>query len=196
ALSVALAPQANLLSAQAEPASHPIWQKLAGVSASKPVNAGAAAVARKSTAVVTSRASSTAGVVSSAASGHALLFMKNKESGASAANSAPAAALTIHPSLPLDVDQSASTVASTSEQPTLVAMNDSPTTDASSSKAEKAEKAEAPQLIAQLAPDTILAQGDAGTTATPIPPVVTGQVDLEEFKPSNIIDLKVSQSRT
>src|SRR5215470_2257539 len=90
ALSVALAPQANLLPAQAEPASPPIWQKLAGVSASKPVNTGLAAVAKKSTAVVTSRTASGAGVVSGGASGHAMLFMKNKESGASAANNAPA----------------------------------------------------------------------------------------------------------
>ncbi|MFY0014692.1 hypothetical protein ABTP72_19560, partial [Acinetobacter baumannii] len=38
-----------------------------------------------------------------------------------------------------------------------------------------------------------------GTTipgAAPIPPVVTGTVDLEEFKRINVIDLKVAQSRT
>jgi Flp pilus assembly secretin CpaC len=54
------------------------------------------------------------------------------------------------------------------------------------------------QLIAQLAPDQVVAQGDQGgsVTATPIPPVVTGTVDLEEFKTTNVIDLKVSQSRT
>ena len=54
------------------------------------------------------------------------------------------------------------------------------------------------QLIAQLAPDQVVAQGDQGgnITATPIPPVVTGTVDLEEFKTTNVIDLKVSQSRT
>ena len=33
-------------------------------------------------------------------------------------------------------------------------------------------------------------------TASPIPPVVTGTVDLEEFKTTNVIDLKVAQSRT
>jgi len=56
------------------------------------------------------------------------------------------------------------------------------------------------RLLAQLAPDAIVAQGSndniSGVTTTPIPPVVSGTVDMEEFKPSNIIDLKVSQSRT
>jgi Flp pilus assembly secretin CpaC len=33
-------------------------------------------------------------------------------------------------------------------------------------------------------------------TVIPIPPVVSGTVDMEEFKASNVIDLKVSQSRT
>jgi Flp pilus assembly secretin CpaC len=42
-----------------------------------------------------------------------------------------------------------------------------------------------------------MSQNDQGSTnATPIPPVVTGTVDLEEFKTTNVIDLKVSQSRT
>ena len=42
-----------------------------------------------------------------------------------------------------------------------------------------------------------MAQGaDQNITATPIPPVVTGTVDLEEFKTTNVIDLKVAQSRT
>ena len=53
------------------------------------------------------------------------------------------------------------------------------------------------QLLAQLAPDQVVAQGtDQSITATPIPPVVTGTVDLEEFKTTNVIDLKVAQSRT
>ncbi|MDR3614427.1 MAG: pilus assembly protein N-terminal domain-containing protein [Candidatus Obscuribacterales bacterium] len=34
------------------------------------------------------------------------------------------------------------------------------------------------------------------TVAMPIPPVVTGTIDLEEFKSMNVIDLKVAQSRT
>jgi len=54
------------------------------------------------------------------------------------------------------------------------------------------------QLLAQLAPDALVAQGDTtgGVSVVPIPPVVSGTVDMEEFKASNIIDLKVSQSRT
>jgi Flp pilus assembly secretin CpaC len=46
---------------------------------------------------------------------------------------------------------------------------------------------------------TLTAQGDTSggaTSVVPIPPVVSGTVDMEEFKTSNIIDLKVSQSRT
>jgi len=43
-------------------------------------------------------------------------------------------------------------------------------------------------LLAQENPNAVV--------ASPIPPIVSGSLDLEEFKPSNIIDLKVSQSRT
>jgi Flp pilus assembly secretin CpaC len=63
----------------------------------------------------------------------------------------------------------------------------------------RGESADAKQLLAQLAPDSLVAQGDASGGApsvVPIPPVVSGTVDMEEFKASNIIDLKVSQSRT
>ncbi len=53
------------------------------------------------------------------------------------------------------------------------------------------------QLLAQLAPDQLMAQGNPDYVgATVIPPVVTGIVDLEELKTSNVIELKVSQSRT
>jgi Flp pilus assembly secretin CpaC len=54
-------------------------------------------------------------------------------------------------------------------------------------------------LLSQLAPDQVVAQSSSDATnasQSPIPPVVTGTVDLEEFKTSNIIDLKVAQSRT
>jgi hypothetical protein len=62
-----------------------------------------------------------------------------------------------------------------------------------------ASQATSQQLLAQLAPDQVVAQAaeQGGTlTATPIPPVVTGTVDLEEFKTTNVIELKTSQSRT
>jgi Flp pilus assembly secretin CpaC len=45
-------------------------------------------------------------------------------------------------------------------------------------------------MVAQTTVDT------TNLTASPIPPVVTGTVDLEEFKTTNVIDLKVAQSRT
>ncbi len=47
------------------------------------------------------------------------------------------------------------------------------------------------KLIAQAAPDQ-----SAYVTSQPIPPVVNGVVEFEEFKTTNAIDLKVSQSRT
>jgi Flp pilus assembly secretin CpaC len=49
-----------------------------------------------------------------------------------------------------------------------------------------------PKLLAQLNPGN----GTSGLTATPIPPVVSGALDMEEFKSTNVIDLKISQSRT
>ncbi len=56
-----------------------------------------------------------------------------------------------------------------------------------------------PDLLAQLPADRIVAQGTASSgspVATPIPPVVSGAIDMEEFKVSNIIELKVGQSRS
>lgn len=44
--------------------------------------------------------------------------------------------------------------------------------------------------------NSLVAQVGSGTlAATPIPPAVSGSVDLEEFKIGNVIDLKVDQSR-
>jgi Flp pilus assembly secretin CpaC len=54
-------------------------------------------------------------------------------------------------------------------------------------------------IVAANAGSQIVAQAaDQSTyvTAQPIPPVVTGTVELEEFKTTNAIDLKVAQSRT
>lgn len=100
---------------------------------------------------------------------------------------APAAALSIHPSI-----NSSSTK---DNAPTLVSYNGpvpgvTPQLSATSATHGK-------QLLAQLAPDHVIAQSTGSdVTATPIPPVVTGTVDMEEFKTTNVIDLKVSQSRT
>ncbi|MGH9551143.1 MAG: pilus assembly protein N-terminal domain-containing protein, partial [Terriglobales bacterium] len=144
---------------------------------------------------------------------HAMLFLKSKQVGMPGAV-APAAALTIHPAM------SENAVVG-GEQPTLIATADNGLQEAPAPVGLMTAPAEAkvpavsaatepaPQmvqnlgssskaLLAQLAPDQVVAQGgDTGTvTATPIPPVVTGTVDLEEFKTTNVIDLKVSQSRT
>ncbi len=193
ALSASLALlQANLLPVYSEPASPSIWQKLAGSADSKPahivashpaakartavhVNHAASAVSKKAVAVTAH------GVAASGAAGQAMLFLKTKESG----SQAPAAALTIHPAM-------SAAGAPAKEAPVLVAMNDVPLSSMMKSVPGK-------QIVAQLAPDQIVAQASdqtGGTTSTPIPPVVSGAVDLEEFKPSNVIDLKISQSRT
>lgn len=212
--------QANLLPALSEPASPSIWQQLAGVNASQSaVKTGSpkvksaphamtrSSVAKKSTSVASSKNGS--GIASGAINGHAMLFLsgKNKEAGGV---SAPAAALTIHPALPVD-QPTATASAPVREKPTLVAMNGEIPTDLAAAPATapavpvvppvpvaSAPSSSSKQLLAQLAPDQIVAQGEqtTATTASPIPPVVSGTIDLEEFKTSNVIDLKVSQSRT
>jgi Flp pilus assembly secretin CpaC len=195
ALSASLALlQANLLPVFSEPASPSIWQKLAGSTDSKPahitashpvaktkgavrVNHVASAVNKRSVAVTAH------GVATSGAAGQAMLFLRTKDAGSG--SQSPAAALTIHPSLPV-------AGAPSKEAPVLVAMNDVPVSSMIKASPNK-------QVVAQLAPDQIVAQASdqtGGTTSTPIPPVVSGAVDLEEFKSSNVIDLKISQSRT
>jgi Flp pilus assembly secretin CpaC len=138
-----------------------------------------------------------------------MLFLAGKGKDATGAAGGPAAALTIHPSLP----ENASSVEAlqATEAPALLALNDSPRTseipagdevtnkDSHKVTSKPIQVANAgKQLLAQLAPDQLIAQADQPSviTATPIPPVVTGTVDLEEFKTTNVIDLKVSQSRT
>jgi Flp pilus assembly secretin CpaC len=147
-------------------------------------------------------------------SGQEMLFFSGKNKQSSDLQM-PAAALTIHPALSID-SVNADVQVSQTESPTLVAMsetNDSSVTDGSSavSQAPVVSDASVPadsgdstktdsannKFVAQLSPDQIVAQGDqAGTTATPIPPVVSGAIELEEFKPSNVLELKVGQSRT
>lgn len=199
---------ANLLEANAAP-SPSIWQKLSGASseaqgavASKRVVKKAPHVVNTTAAVkktTTPLANYTAhSIAASGMNGQVVLFLgKGKEAGA---NKAPAAALTIHTSLP----ETTSIVAEApTAQPTLVAMNPDETvaTDATDSTVVPASSSSLvnnENLIAQLAPDQIVvAQGGPDSVnTTPIPPVVSGTVDLEEFKPTNAIDLKVSQSRT
>jgi Flp pilus assembly secretin CpaC len=210
--------QANLLPALADPEAGAIWQKLSGTSAKKTsasTSAKAKAV-KPSAGHVASRQSASAVVPD----GHAMLFLtgKGKQSALPGAI-APAAALTIHPAL--SEVAASSLVASNDDatapaQPTNVAglAAISPAPEAAPSVVspvagtDAVSGADAPrvvqnlggstkELLAQLAPDQVVAQADQGNvTATPIPPVVTGTVDLEEFKTTNVIDLKVSQSRT
>ncbi len=113
---------------------------------------------------------------------HVMLLLNGNSSGSSA--SAPAAALSIHPSLSLDT-------------PTAAPISTAGFETATAAMAEAGGDQLPTNLIAQLSPDHVIAQStSSGVTATPIPPVVTGTVDLEEFKTTNVIDLKVSQSRT
>lgn len=220
ALSVTVALlQASLLQASAAPASPSIWQQLSGASA-----AGHGAVAGKNVSKKAPRVVHTAkaakktvaseltahSVAASGMNGQVVLFLgKGKDSGAQGTQ-APAAALTIHTSLP-ETTEVAAELAPAAEQPTLVAMNPPATSNVPDEKVvsdvvasddvapettSSTALASNKQLLAQLAPDQLVAQATADTAVTPIPPVVSGTVDLEEFKPSNAIDLRVSQSRT
>jgi Flp pilus assembly secretin CpaC len=193
-VSVALA-QASLLSAQAAPSAS-IWQKMAQAPAKSAVHAPARVTAKAKVATRTNKVSAVATqkqhvalTPAANADGQAMLFLmgKNKQAGGSVA---PAAALTIHPQVSQDAAAEVSTAGDTSEQ-NLVAVNNA----AGELPQVAAPAVAAKPLFTMLAPDRpVVAQGDV--QVTPIPPVVTGTVDLEEFKSTNILDLKVSQSRT
>lgn len=211
-LSLALL-QANLLQASASPGSAAIWEKLAGASqtssksSQKPAKKKAQQVVRKSSAVKRSSLASAGtynanGIANGGSTGQVALFF-GKDKDASPATKAPGAALTIHSPMS---EQEAAPVTASAPQPKLVAMDNSIASDATAVSTPTAPAPaialaspvkESKNLLAQLAPDQLLADaGDTSTATTPIPPVVSGTVDLEEFKPSNTIELKVSQSRT
>ncbi|MBX9948902.1 MAG: pilus assembly protein N-terminal domain-containing protein [Candidatus Obscuribacterales bacterium] len=193
-VSVALA-QASLLTAQAAPSAS-IWQKMSQAPAKSAVHAPVHATAKAKVATRTNKVSAPAAknqhvalTPAANADGQAMLFLmgKNKQTGGSVA---PAAALTIHPQVSQDAAAEVSTAGDTSEQ-NLVAVNNA----AGELPQAAASAVAAKPLFTMLAPDRpSVAQGDV--QVTPIPPVVTGTVDLEEFKSTNILDLKVSQSRT
>jgi Flp pilus assembly secretin CpaC len=106
---------------------------------------------------------------------HSMLLLSGPSDTLKADNSAKAC-LTIHQSLPVPGEGGE---------------------NVEGEKKNLADGTDAKKLIAQLPPDVLIAQGDGGVTpTTPIPPVVSGTLDMEEFKSSNVIDLKVSQSRT
>jgi len=177
-----------------------IWQKMSGSKGATPKKP----VARKAPAkkAVQKKAAVKAPSINKVATTgsiddqHVMLFMSGKNKTAQVADTIPAAALSIHPSML----QSESLTTHPTDSSDIVAANSTPT-QLANTMAEiptaAATSDEASQLIAQLAPDQVIAQStSSGVTATPIPPVVTGAVDLEEFKTTNEIDLKVSQSRT
>lgn len=209
--------QVSMLPASSEPVSRAIWQKMSQGCHGKQAKAVAYVAPKRANHIkhvaLPLAPSSTA--YNALSQGHAMLFLKGKNNQGIPGSVAPAAALTIHPSLPVNTSPEIATSDSSSAQaPALVAMSQAIESSSSNKISDPAgnETSIAPlgsansrsssgsskQLLAQLAPDQVIAQADqpSTVTATPIPPVVTGTVDLEEFKTTNIIDLKVSQSRT
>ena len=193
--------QANWLQAQSEPQGA-IWQRMASSA-----NSAGAGVSRSTQRVATNIKLASAAKKAPVAkadvvdASHAMLFLsKGKDIGAGSA--APAAALTIHPSLPLEsisaapveaADLSPATAPDMASQPEI----SQPAPRIASLPSSAATTASSKQMLAQLAPDHLLAQADhTNLTPQPIPPVVTGTLDFEEYKVTNVIDLKVSQSRT
>ena len=198
-LSVLVGPVQTLVMQPAQ-AADAIWQKMSGskTATTKKTAKKATKVAPKKATVAKKPAVKTIATTSSVADEHVMLFMGGNKNAKDelATEPAPAAALSIHPSL-LQADKLA---APASHPGDIVALNSTPTqhglTMAEVPTSEAVVDSEK-QLIAQLAPDQVISQStSSGVTATPIPPVVTGAVDLEEFKTTNEIDLKVSQSRT
>ncbi|MBX9668763.1 MAG: pilus assembly protein N-terminal domain-containing protein [Candidatus Obscuribacterales bacterium] len=206
ALSVSLAlAQAGWQIAQSKPASGAIWQHMAGTAApTKKQSTNKKVVAKVQKATVAPKRVNTKSTKPSPAvsnneidESHAYLFLPGKDKSANALGGgpAPAAALSIHPSLPTAIDT-----------PTLAeSQSTTPSVDTSSEipihelvNSAEAVPTKSNDLLAQFNSDNILAQADnsGAITASPIPPVVTGTVDFEEFKPTNVIDLKVSRSRT
>ena len=186
--------QSSLMPALAEDAGS-IWQKMAG-------NSSQPATVKKSAKTVTKSTKTVAKVVTPVksaavskppvADGHSMLLLSNKKNDDSITGGAPAAALTIHPSIADNsVAPKAAPARPAAPSSDMLAMNAKDESQSANSQSK--------QLLAQLAPDQMVAQTTVDTTnitASPIPPVVTGTVDLEEFKTTNVIDLKVAQSRT
>ncbi len=158
--------QANMLSAHAEPQGA-IWQRMASSQA-----AGASKVSKPAQKVSSVKKAAPVTKSDSVSGSHAMLFLP---AGSNAAS--PSTAMAIHSASPID----------------------SATTAVVAPLASGAVSGASRPAAAQYAPDQVVAQAaDQSTyvTAQPIPPVVTGTVELEEFKTTNAIDLKVSQSRT
>jgi len=121
--------------------------------------------------------------------GNSVSAGKNKKD---VAGEPPSAMLTLHPPILEDGADHNLQHLDAAGTPTGLDITSLPKESESTTSASK-------ELLAQLAPDRLVAQSavdTSDTAASPIPPVVSGTVDLEEFKRTNIIDLKVAQSRT
>lgn len=182
--------QANWLSAQSE--SGAIWQQMAGQAQVSKQSIKPAATKGGAVKPAASKASAVD-------ASHAMLFLAGKGKEIGAGGAAPAAALTIHPGLPLDEGMNgapgvaADLAVAPKSSPDVIDHVPAIAALPSQTAVTAASKA----LLAQLSPDHVVAQADHSTlTAQPIPPVVTGTLDFEEYKVTNVLDLKVSQSRT
>lgn len=209
ALSALVALSAASQSAQAKAPSSAIWQKMAGVNEA-PAQARNGKTAKKS---VKSSRKAPAKVASASSSAldqsHAMLFIPGfgkDKAGALSTDNAPAAALSIHPSLPANIDLAPAASSDSSYSEPQTNSYGSQRTLSEIPTSEEVSTLKAPDGILDgvktandisALPDNLLAQAETGDiVATPIPPVVTGTVELEEFKPTNIIDVAVSKSRT
>ncbi len=189
--------QANWLQAQSEPQGA-IWQRMAS-SANSAGTGVSRSTQRVATNIKLANSAKKAPVAKTDAvdASHAMLFLsKGRELGAGGA--APAAALTIHPGLPLD-SAGAAPVETADLSPVTAPdiTGEAAPRQLAALPSTAASTASSKNMLAQLAPDYLLAQSDhTNLTPQPIPPVVTGTLDFEEYKVTNVIDLKVSQSRT
>lgn len=202
--------QAGWQSANATPADGAIWQKLSDTAGGKSNKKVATKKALSSKKVATKQAAGAAApqkaikIASNDVSideSHSMLFLPGrKDVGALGAGPAPAAALSIHPSLPASMDAAPVAINPAITSPSAEATSEIPIDEEIKSKAQSAHEVQSDRsedYIAQLAADNLLAQSTSSeVTASPIPPVVTGTVDLEEYKATNVIDVKVSRSRT
>ena len=198
--------QAGWQSANATPANGAIWQQLSRTN-SKPIKK----VVRKtkpskrikSKKVVASKATPEKAIKIASNNvaiddSHSMLFLPGRKgAGALGSGPAPAAALSIHPSLPANMDTTPVAVNTAFSTPSAAAASEIPIDEEIKVKTQPTQTTRSNDLIAQMAADNLLAQSTGSeVTASPIPPVVTGTVDLEEYKSTNVIDVKVSRSRT
>lgn len=196
--------QAGMQQAVAAPQNGAIWQQLSNTTVNKPINKvvrkttkskKVASKTAKKVAVEPVKIASNQGVIDDS---HAMLFLPGRK-GAHVLNQspAPAAALSIHPALPNNLKTAPIAVNPAPITPSVDTAADLQIDNKIKTKTQPVQTTRSDDLIAQMSADNLLAQSTSSeVTATPIPPVVTGAVDLEEYKPTNVIDVMVSRSRT